>query len=380
VRSGEHTLTDDRTLAFGRLRRPVDSVHRPSARVAPLRVDEPIAVHHFGPDISETGGIEAVIRLLVSFSVGGDVVRAHSTRSGRGHAVTLVHTLAAASVLARLSRESVVHVHLSERGSFVREGSLLAVARSKRMPIVVTNHGAEYLEFAAEHSTLVGTVLRLADVVLSLAPDALETSRNLAPNAMHAIVPNPAVADKLSPAAGSTGEVVLFAGEVGTRKGVDVLLRAWSLVLEQRPHARLMIAGPTSDVSADGVPGVISRGEVSPAEVRVLMREARVIVLPSRHEAMPMVLTEALAAGRPFVASRIAGIVELAHGVQALVQPGDHSALAAEICHLLAEPSVATERGELGRQFFASTRSVEAVTPRLREAYLSALRRRTSTS
>ncbi len=368
-------VTDGRPLTVRRFKRRVQP-GRLSPRAVPPRTDGPIVVHHFGPDMSEPGGIEAVIRILVSGCVGGDVVRAHATRSWRGHGVTALQAMAATASLFRLPRASVVHVHLSERGSFVREGGLLLLARLKRMPIVVTNHGADYVEFAAEQKRLVRAVLRLADVVLSLSPDALETSLRLAPNAMHALVPNPAAEDTLSPAAGSTKEVALFAGAVGTRKGVDVLLRAWPLVLERRPQAQLIVVGRPSDVFAGGTPGVISRGEVSPLAVRALMREARVVVLPSRHEAMPVVLTEALAAGRPFVGSRIAGIVELADEVQALVEPGDHLALAAEICELLADPELATKRGELGKQFYLSTRSVEAVAPRLREAYLYALRRR----
>ncbi len=366
----------NRPQAIRRLRGPAQPG---PPRAVPPHADGSIVVHHFGPDMSETGGIEAVIRLLVSRSVGGDVVRAHATRSWRGHGVTARQTVAAAVALLRLSRASVVHVHLSERGSFVREGGFLLAARLKRMPIVVTNHGAEYVEFAAEHKRLVRAVLGGADVVLSLSPAALETSRSLAPNAMHALVPNPAPAHALSSAAGAAEEVALFAGEVGTRKGVDVLLRAWPLVLEHRPQARLIVVGRPSDVFVGDVPGVILRGEVSPIVVAALMRDARVVVLPSRHEAMPMVLTEALAAGRPFVGTRIAGVVELAHGVQALIQPGDHLALAAEISELLADPDLATKRGELGRQFYLSTRSVEAVTPRLREAYLYALRRRVPT-
>ena len=42
-------------------------------------------------------------------------------------------------------------------------------------------------------------------------------------------------------------ELVVFAGEIGMRKGADVLHRAWRLVAQRRPHARCLMVGPVTD-------------------------------------------------------------------------------------------------------------------------------------
>ena len=107
-----------------------------------------------------------------------------------------------------------------------------------------------------------------------------------------------------------------------------------------------------------------------------LLRASRVVALPSRNEGMPMILTEALAAGRPFVSTPVAGIPELAHGRQPLVAVGDHVALADRLTEILADPSLVRALGDDGRAFHAATRSVEAVGALLREVYADALAHR----
>jgi glycosyltransferase involved in cell wall biosynthesis len=76
-----------------------------------------------------------------------------------------------------------------------------------------------------------------------------------------------------------------------------------------------------------------------------------VFVLPSLNEGMGRVLVEAMAAGRPVVASRVGGIPDLVrHGETGfLVAPRDDEAIAASISLLLSNPRMAERMGEQGR-------------------------------
>jgi glycosyltransferase involved in cell wall biosynthesis len=66
-------------------------------------------------------------------------------------------------------------------------------------------------------------------------------------------------------------------------------------------------------------------------------RAADVFVLPSRSEGVPNVLLEAMACGRPFVATRVGGIPEIAHlGRGRLVPPGDVRSLTIAVRESLA--------------------------------------------
>jgi glycosyltransferase involved in cell wall biosynthesis len=186
------------------------------------------------------------------------------------------------------------------------------------------------------------------------------------------VVANPIVMDEQSGGAHQTDEIVLFAGEVGVRKGIDVLVSAWSIVAARRPDAKLLIVGPRTGFAVEPAERLEMLGPQSPDVVRELIRRARVIALPSRAEGMPMVLTEAMSAGRPFVSTPVGAIAELAEHGGCLVAVADTAALADRLTELLADPDRASCLGERGRVYCAATRSVDVIDRRMRLLYMDA--------
>ena len=78
------------------------------------------------------------------------------------------------------------------------------------------------------------------------------------------------------------------------------------------------------------------------ADVPALLAAADVFVLPSVWEGQPLILQEALRAGRPIVATRVGGIPDLTGEDGALlIPPGDPAALAAAVRRVLTSPSLA---------------------------------------
>ncbi len=107
----------------------------------------------------------------------------------------------------------------------------------------------------------------------------------------------------------SDDRMVLFVGTLSRRKGFDDLLRAWPHVLEHVPRGRLVVVGPTDPEEKDPLirpfpgnapPRVDALGYRRDA--RELLAAADLLVLPSRGEAMPIVVSEALMIGTPVVA------------------------------------------------------------------------------
>jgi glycosyltransferase involved in cell wall biosynthesis len=333
----------------------------------------PIEVHHFAPDISRVGGIETVVTILVRDHVGADLAIYHRTRARGTPRDTLLTLATSTREIFRLLPRVVVHAHLSQGGSFIREGWVLVLARARGIATVATIHGSRFVGFARAHPKLVKVVLAQADAITCLSEEAREEILKLLPKAPITIVPNPVPSDTASSPAGETAEVVLFAGEIGERKGVDILCRAWSIVAARRPVAQCTIVGPRTQLDIPPLDRLRIVPPRSTAEVAALIRTARVVVLPSRNEGMPMILTEALAAGRPFVSTPVGGIPQLANGTQPLVPVGDHTALADRITEILASPALAERLGEAGRAFHAETRSTEVIGEILRTTYCSAL-------
>jgi glycosyltransferase involved in cell wall biosynthesis len=324
--------------------------------------------YHFGPSTDYVGGMASVIAMLVTQKIGAERVVAVPTWVPGSHVRSGVLAARAVALVLRLPRRTAVHVHMSEGGSFVREAAILVAAKCRRLPRVVTIHGPAFADFSDRRPRLVGEVLRMASAITVLNDPDLAAVRRVAPRAHVEILPNPMPIDAEAGPVAETPEVVLFAGEVGLRKGADVLQRAWGTVASRRPLARCIVVGPATELHLPETERLEVRGPVDSGQVKQLIREARVIALPSRGEALPMILTEAMAAGRPFVSTPIGGIVSLADG-GLIVPVEDYDALADALIALLAEPECAQALGSAGQDLCRQRMSPEAVGVRLRQLY-----------
>ena len=335
--------------------------------------DFPLRAYHFGPRVTHVGGMASVIQTLVSLRVGADVVKDVPTWWEHGsHVKSGQLTARAVGVVLRLPRSSVLHVHLSAGGSFAREAAVLAAGRLRRMPRVITIHGHHFGEFSRRWPRLTAYVLKMANAVTVLSESDYDAVRRLVPKGQVELLPNPVPVDFDAGSVENTSELVLFAGEVGTRKGADVLHRAWPLVVARRPAATCIIVGPPTPLTLPSLAGLEIRGPVSPHRVKELIREARVVTLPSRGEVLPMILCEAMAASRPFVSTPVGGVKSLAAG-GVLVPVGDHCALADAIVALLADAARTQALGAAGRNLCEERMAPEVIDARLRQLYNSCL-------
>jgi glycosyltransferase involved in cell wall biosynthesis len=156
-------------------------------------------------------------------------------------------------------------------------------------------------------------------------------------------------------------------GRLALQKGQRHLIAAMPLLLERVPRARAIIAGGGDleeylrDLASEM--GVAERVHVlgPRKDVPALMHAIDVFVMPSIWEGFGLVLLEAMAAGRPIVASRVATIPEVvADGETGLLVPaGDPLALATALAELAEQPAMATRMGEAGRERLRRQFSVE---------------------
>jgi len=156
--------------------------------------------------------------------------------------------------------------------------------------------------------------------------------------------------------------VVTVVGRLEPQKGHRVLLDALPLVLRQFPSARLVCVGEGSLRSelellaeTNGVARSV-RFVGQQARVEDWLALADLVVLPSLWEGLPLIAIEALAAGRPIVATAVDGTPEVVvNGVTGLtVPPGDERALARAVTHLLADPGRCDALSRAGREWVAS--------------------------
>ena len=171
---------------------------------------------------------------------------------------------------------------------------------------------------------------------------------------------------------------VLYVGRLHRQKGVDTLVRAVPLL---PPDVPVTLAGDGPERAAleklAARLGVADRvrvtGFLPHRQVPELLAGAAVAVLPSRYEELGTALVEAMAAGRPVVASAVGGIPELVRdGVDGLlVPPGEPVALATAVRALLADPQLAARLGSHGRDRVAE-HDWARLAARVLEIYLQA--------
>ncbi len=147
--------------------------------------------------------------------------------------------------------------------------------------------------------------------------------------------------------------IVLYVGGLGPLRGLPVMKEAF-LRLEV-PRAKLLLAGPGEPGALP--PGVEALGPVSPAAVPSLLAAARVGWVPlQRHgnydRAVPTKLVEAMAAGRPVVASDLGtmSFIVRAAGCGLVVPPDDPDAHAEALRLLLTDDALAQRMGSAGRE------------------------------
>ncbi|HSM52492.1 MAG TPA: glycosyltransferase family 4 protein [Thermoanaerobaculia bacterium] len=153
---------------------------------------------------------------------------------------------------------------------------------------------------------------------------------------------------------------LLFVGRLRLRKGGEVLLAALARMAEQGSRPRLLVAGDgehraalEAEARRLGLGGqVVFLGRRGPDEIASLLAGCRGLVVPSIYEGMPLVVLEAMAAGRPVVASAVSGIPEvvLDGATGWLVPPEEPEALARALAELLGDPAEGARRGTAGRE------------------------------
>ena len=140
-------------------------------------------------------------------------------------------------------------------------------------------------------------------------------------------------------------------------KGIEFMIRAFASLCRRDPDARYLVVGSGDDrerlEALAGELGVSSQVIFAGMrdDIPELVAASDVFVLPTLTEALPTVLAEAAAIGKPIVASAVGGVPEMVEDGETglLVPPADTEALAAACGRLLANPALRQRMGQAAR-------------------------------
>ncbi|HEU4782438.1 MAG TPA: glycosyltransferase family 4 protein [Ktedonobacterales bacterium] len=162
---------------------------------------------------------------------------------------------------------------------------------------------------------------------------------------------------------------ILFVGDQTYQKGVPVLLEAYSRLTDAPPL--VLIGRQFEDVSYKRSPGVMQLGLWPHEAVIEAWRRSMLGVLASvSDEPFGIAIIEAMAAGKPVVASRAGGLADIVlhERTGLLVKPNDAEDLARALQRLISDPELRTRMGqEASRR--AENYKVSNVVPHIEQAY-----------
>jgi glycosyltransferase involved in cell wall biosynthesis len=170
---------------------------------------------------------------------------------------------------------------------------------------------------------------------------------------------------------------LLFVGDLCEEKGVLTLLRAYDLLPPDRPP--LVLIGKPRPDTPDSLPdGAVMHFDWQHEQVMEAFRRCLFAVLPSVWpDPCPTTVIEAMACGRPIVATHMGGIVDMVTDGESglLVSPGNADALAGAMSRLVADGAL-RDRLAAGARERARSFTVSAVVDRLEDIYQRAARSR----
>lgn len=191
--------------------------------------------------------------------------------------------------------------------------------------------------------------------------------------------------DEEGPAGGPTGlpeldagtHVVAVVANFLKYKGHLLFLEAWAEVVRHVPGAFAVLVGdgPTRKAVEEAARTMVVADRVFFVAIRhdvpAILRAAALYVHPSEEEGFSNAILEAMAAGRPVVATAVGGTPEaVAHGQTGLlVRPGDSRELARAIVRVLAHPDEARRMGEAGRRRVAEDFTIDRTVERYQCLY-----------
>lgn len=273
--------------------------------------------------------------------------------------------------LIKKEKVDVVHMTTSGQLALIRDNMMLKAARKKRVPTVYHIRFGRIPQIAEENTRewkILKKNLALATRVIAIDMKTFHAIKQRAPKTNVVYIPNPFDTKKLpATVTEQTRKEVVFVGWVIKTKGIEELLAAWKELTPAHPEWCLRIIGPHTPeyfekLKESGIPqSVIFDGEKKHDDAMKSVSEGAIFTLPSYTEGFPNAVLEAMAIGKPIVATDVGAIPEMLDGCGIVIPSRDASPLKDALESLMSNEALRAELGEKAKAKLLDTYTIEKV-------------------
>ena len=301
-----------------------------------------------GSDMSVKGGIVSVIKNYLGSEGWEDwdtiFVPTHVEGSAFAKMSCFMKALFKISRVIKKHEIPLVHIHVSERGSFIRKSIIIKMAKNRGCKVILHHHGAEFQQYydgaKPKHKEYITKTLENADLNIVLSERLKPMIQKISPKANVKVLYNSVGVTAVNRYNSKARDFIML-GRLEKRKGTFELLETIAKLDEKLPKDILFHLCGDGDLSK--VLEAMNRLQIShrighfgwaDAEMKdKLLKKSMGHILFSYNEGLPMAILETMGYGIPSISTNIASIPEVVRTDETgvLVEAGDQEALAQAI-------------------------------------------------
>ncbi len=343
-----------------------------------------------GPNSDSKGGIGSVVNVYREGGLFQDWNITYLTTHSDGGIFRKITCLVISFMkflgMLFLGKIGLVHVHSASRNSFWRKSIFLLLAILFKVTIVFHLHGGGFINFYEDESNafakkFIKYILDKSHCIIVLTKSWVVELSKITDN-KNIVIVNNSVAGTTDQYQENSSKVLslLFLGKLVPEKGLYELIEAFAQLKEKYADLQLYIGG-NGDQKAyiefaekfDIESSVTFVGWVDGDRKNQLLSDCTLFVLPSYTEGLPVSILEAMAAGKPVVATQVGGIPDtITDGAEGLlVQSANVKQLYSALEELLSDPERRQAMGTAGIARVKSEFSAEKTFRQLSDIYKS---------
>ncbi len=278
----------------------------------------------------------------------------------------------------------LIHIHGAAELIFLLKRSI------KDIPVLFTVHGFHGNLKAWDYWLCARICNHYANMVITVAgsetqlllhkkinPDLINTIYNGVPDPSGMTFEEPEKLKKIS----KDNVIIGSIARLETTKGINYLIDSFALALQEKDDIHLVIVGTGSKESElkTQVNKLCLNHKISftgyRSDIHNFLNKFDIMVIPSLHEAHPLVLMEAMGHAKPIIATAVGGIPEVINDNQngLLIPPANSDKLKSALCYMLENKEIQDKLGKNARKSYEEKFTVEKMLKNTRKVYDSLL-------